>query len=157
MDDSTTRDLGDWPARPARAPRAAPVIRVLVADDVRIVRDTLVALLELEDDLEVVAELASGDEIVPVALRRRPNVAIIDIDLPGLDGLTAAAELHQQLPQCRTLILTALTGPEGLRRALAAGVSGFMVKDGPADDLIDAVRRTAGGEQLIDPRASAGR
>jgi two-component system response regulator DesR len=94
---------------------------------------------------------------VPVALHSLPDVAVIDIDLPGIDGLTAAAELHRQLPGCRTLILTALTGPEGLRRALAAGVSGFMVKDGPADDLIDAVRRTAGGEQLIDPRASAGR
>ena len=128
------------------------MVRVLIAEDMRILRDTLVALLELEDDLEVVAELASGDRIVPVALHHRPDVAVIDIDLPGTDGLTAAAQLHRQLPQCRTLILTALGRSGMLRRALDAHVSGFMVKDAPAQDLVDAVRRVASGERVIDPQ-----
>jgi two-component system response regulator DesR len=118
--------------------------RVLIAEDVEVIRDTLVALLELEGDLEVVAELGSGDRIVPVALARHPDVALLDIDLPGLDGLSAAAELRERLPACRVLILTGLSTPDGRSRALAAGVSGFLVKDGPADELIDAVRRVAG-------------
>jgi two-component system response regulator DesR len=126
--------------------------RVLVAEDVEVLRDTLVALLELEGDLEVVAELASGDRIVPEALARHPDVALLDIDLPGTDGLTAAAELRERLPACRVLILTGLATPDSRRRALAAGVSGFMVKDGPADDLIDAVRRVARGERVFAAR-----
>lgn len=121
--------------------------RVLVAEDVAILRDTLVALLELEDDLEVVAAPASGDRIVPEALVRHPDVALLDIDLPGTDGLTAAAELGRRLPTCRVLILTGIrTGPAtaDIRpRALAAGVSGILVTDGPADDLISAVRGLA--------------
>jgi two-component system, NarL family, response regulator DesR len=123
--------------------------RILVAEDVDVLRDTLVALLELEDDLEVVAELASGGRIVPEALERHPDVALLDIDLPGTDGLTAAAELRERLPTCRVLILTGLARPENLGRALAAGVSGFLVKDGPADDLVDAVRRVARGERVF--------
>jgi two-component system, NarL family, response regulator DesR len=126
------------------------VIRVLVAEDMRILRDMLVTVLWLEDDLEVVAALASGDQIVPVALEHRPNVAVIDIDLPGVDGLTAAAELHQRLPECRTLILTGLGRPGNLRRALAAHASGFMLKDAPSEALIDAVRRVAAGERVVD-------
>ena len=128
------------------------MIRVLVAEDMRILRDTMVALLGLEDDLEVVAELASGDEIVPAALRCRPDVALIDIDLPVIDGLTSAAELHERLPQCRTLILTGLGRPGTLRRALAAKVWGFMVKDSPSQQLLDAVRRVAQGERVIDTK-----
>ena len=128
------------------------MIRVLLAEDMRILRDSLVALLRLEDDLEVVAELASGAEIVPAALEHRPDVALIDIDLPGTDGLTAAAELHERLPGCRTLILTGLARPGVLRRALAIHVSGFMVKDAPSGELVDAVRRVAAGERLIDPK-----
>jgi two-component system, NarL family, response regulator DesR len=130
--------------------REEEMVRILIAEDMRILRDTLVALLNLEDDLDVVAELATGDQIVPAALKHHPDVAVIDIDLPGTDGLTAAAELHRRLPQCRTLILTALGRPGTLRRALDANVSGFMVKDSPADGLIDAVRRIARGERLID-------
>jgi two-component system response regulator DesR len=127
-------------------------IRVLIAEDVDVLRDTLAALLELEDDLEVVAALALGDHIVPAALQHRPDVALLDIDLPGTDGLTAAAELRRRLPTCRVLILTGLAGPDSLDRALAAGVSGFLVKDGPADDLVDSVRRVAGGEHVFaDP------
>jgi two-component system, NarL family, response regulator DesR len=86
---------------------------------------------------------------VPAALQRNPDVALLDIDLPGVDGLTAAAELHQRLPACRVLILTGLARPDSLGRALAAGVSGFLVKDGPADDLVDAVRRVARGERVF--------
>jgi two-component system response regulator DesR len=128
------------------------VIRILIAEDVRILRDTLVAVLRLEDDFEVVAATASGDQIVPIALQHRPDVAILDIDLPGVDGLTAAAELHQRLPECRTLILTGLGKPGNLRRAMAARAGGFMIKDAPAEQLIDAVRRVAAGERVVDPQ-----
>jgi two-component system response regulator DesR len=123
--------------------------RVLVAEDVDAYRDTLVAILELEDDLEVVADLASGERIVFVALDLRPDVALLDIDLPGMDGLTAAAELRDRLPTCRVLILTGLAATDSHDRALAAGVSGFLVKDRPADDLVDAVRRVARGERVF--------
>lgn len=128
------------------------MIRILIAEDVRILRDTLVAVLQLEDDLDVVATTARGDEIVPAALEHRPDVAVLDIDLPGGDGLSAAAELHRRLPQCRTLILTGLGKPGNLRRAVAARVGGFMIKDSPADQLIDAVRRVAAGERVVDPQ-----
>jgi two-component system response regulator DesR len=128
------------------------MVRVLIAEDMRILRDTLIALLELEDDLEVVAQLASGDDIVPAALQHHPDVAVLDIDLPGTDGLTAAAELHERLPRCRTLILTGLGRSGTLRRALAAHVSGFMVKDAPAQELVEAVRRVAAGDRVIDPK-----
>ncbi|XVQ14248.1 response regulator transcription factor [Spirillospora sp. CA-255316] len=128
------------------------MFRVLVAEDMRILRDTLVAVLGLEDDLEVVAEVAAGDEIVPAALRHRPDVAVVDIDLPGVDGLTAAAELHRQAPACRILVLTGLAQPGHLRRALAAHVSGFMLKDAPSDELIAAVRQVAAGDRVFDPK-----
>jgi two-component system, NarL family, response regulator DesR len=144
-------DLDSGPAERDSAPQEAPVTRVLVAEDVDDVRDTLVALLGLEDDLDVVAELASGDQIVPAALQHRPDVAVIDIDLPHVDGLTAAAELRRRLPACRTLILTGLARPGNLNSAVAAGASAFLTKDGPADGLIDAVRRVARGERLIGP------
>jgi two-component system response regulator DesR len=130
--------------------------RVLVAEDVDVLRDTLVALLELEDDLEVVAELARGDRVVPAALDHHPDVALLDIDLPGTDGLTAAAELRDRLPTCRVLILTGLAAPDHLTRALAAGVSGFLIKDGPADDLVDAVRKVARGEHVFDAQPRSG-
>jgi DNA-binding NarL/FixJ family response regulator len=123
--------------------------RILVADDAGAYRDTVVAILELEDDLEVVAEIASGDRIVASALEHRPDVALLDIDLPGIDGLTAAALLRERLPACRVLILTGLAAPEHLQRALAAGVSGFLVKDGTADDLVHAVRRVARDERVF--------
>ncbi|MFG2001121.1 DNA-binding response regulator [Spirillospora sp. NPDC048911] len=128
------------------------MIRVLIAEDMRILRDTLVALLDLEEDFEIVAALADGDGIVPAALRHRPDVAVLDIDLPGTDGLTAAARLHERLPECRTLILTGLGRPGTLRRALAAHVSGFLLKDAPSQELIDAVRRVAAGDRVIDPK-----
>ena len=128
------------------------MIRVLVAEDVRVVRETLVALLSLEEDIEVVAALASGDRIVPAALEHHPDVALLDVDLPGADGLTAAAELAGRLPGCRALILTGLGTPENLRRATTAGVPGFWLKDGPAGELIDAVRTVAAGGRVFDPQ-----
>jgi two-component system response regulator DesR len=100
------------------------VIRVLVAEDVRMVRDTLVALLGLEADIEVAAAVASGDQIVPAALEHRPDVALLDIGLPGADGLTAAAELAGRLPGCRVLILTGLEASGNLGAAMRAGACG---------------------------------
>jgi two-component system response regulator DesR len=126
------------------------VIRVLVAEDMHIVRGALVALLRLEPDIEVVSEVASGDEILAAARTSRTQVAVIDIDLPGKDGLTAATELHEQLPEVRTLILTSLGRPGTLRRALAAKVNGFLLKDAPAEKLANAVRGVAAGRRMVD-------
>jgi two-component system response regulator DesR len=127
------------------------VIRVLIAEDMHLIRGALVALLSLEDDMDVVAELERGDEIIATALRLRPDVAVVDIDLPGLDGLTAAEQLQAALPECRTLILTRLSQPGNLLRALKAHVRGFIVKDAPADSLADGIRRVAAGQRVIDP------
>ncbi|MEV6329957.1 response regulator transcription factor [Streptomyces sp. NPDC051909] len=126
-------------------------IKILLAEDVHMVRGALVALLELEPDLQVVASVPRGDLIVPSALEARPDVAVIDIDLPGVDGLTAAAELHDRVPDCRTLILTSLGRPGTLRRAMAARVSGFLLKDSPPTRLAQAVRSVAAGQRVIDP------
>jgi two-component system response regulator DesR len=127
------------------------VIKVLIAEDMHLIRGALVALLSLEPDMEVVAELERGDEIISSAERVRPDVAVVDIDLPGLDGLTAAARLHEVLPECRTLVLTGLSQPGNLLRALEAHVRGFIVKDAPADSLADGIRRVAAGQRVIDP------
>ncbi|MBG0821851.1 response regulator transcription factor [Planomonospora sp. ID91781] len=127
------------------------MIRVLLAEDMHMIRSALVALLRLESDIEVVAEVVRGDEIVPAALRTRPDVAVLDIDLPALDGITAASELRERLPGCRVLILTALGRPGEVRRALAGGIEAFLVKDAPGDRLADAIRRTAQGLRVLDP------
>jgi len=131
------------------------VIRVLIAEDMHMIRGALVALLSLEDDMQVVAELERGDQIVPAALETQPSVAVIDIDLPGLDGLTAADQLYQRLPECRTLVLTGLSQPGNLLRALKVHVRGFIVKDAPAETLANGVRRVAKGERVIDPELVA--
>jgi two-component system, NarL family, response regulator DesR len=131
------------------------VIRVLIAEDMHMIRGALVALLSLEEDMEVVAELERGDQIVQTALRTRPDVAVVDIDLPGLDGLTAAEQLHEQLPQCRTLVLTGLSQPGNLLRALKVHVRGFIVKDAPAETLAEGIRRVAAGERVVDPELVA--
>jgi two-component system, NarL family, response regulator DesR len=128
------------------------VIKVLLAEDMNMVRGALVALLELEPDIDVLVETASGDEIVPLALMYRPDVAVLDIDLPGTDGLTAAAELYERLPGCRSLILTSLGRPGHLRRALSAHVAGFILKDAPPDRLAEAIRAVASGCRVIDPQ-----
>jgi two-component system response regulator DesR len=122
----------------------------MLAEDMHMVRGALVALLELESDIDVVAEVASGDDIMPTALQCTPDVAVIDIDLPGIDGLTAASALHEHLPSCRTLILTSLGRPGTLRRALSAKVSGFILKDAPSRDLAEAIRRVAAGQRVVD-------
>jgi two-component system response regulator DesR len=127
------------------------MIRVLIAEDMHLIRGALVALLSLEDDMEVVAELDRGDEIVATALQTQPDVAVLDIDLPGLDGLSAAERLYEQLPQCRTLVLTGLSQPGNLLRALKVHVRGFIIKDAPVDTLADGIRRVAAGERVIDP------
>jgi two-component system, NarL family, response regulator DesR len=125
-------------------------LRILLAEDVAMVRGALVALIQLEPDLRVVVAVESGDEIVPAAQEHRPDIAIIDIHLPGLDGLSAASQLHEKLPSCRTLILTNLGRAGMLRRALAAHVSGYMFKDAPPEQLATAIRDIAAGRSVID-------
>lgn len=129
-----------------------PVIRVLVAEDAQAMRETLVALLDLEPGIEVAAAVASGESIVPAALEHRPDVALLDIGLPGVDGLSAAAQLAGRLPDCRVLILTGLEAPGNLDAAVHAGVHGFLLKEKPADELIGAIRAVARGERVIDSR-----
>lgn len=128
------------------------MIRVLVAEDQRILREALVGLLELQDDIEVVAAAATGSDAEAEALRHRPEVAILDIELPEMDGLTVAARLRESLPDCRILILTGVGRPGHLRRAGAARVAGFMLKDTPLRELIEAVRTVAAGGRVIDPQ-----
>ncbi|MEV5704005.1 response regulator transcription factor [Actinoallomurus sp. NPDC052274] len=131
------------------------MIRVLLAEDMHLIRGALIALLALEPDLEVVAEVATGDAVLPAALEHRPDVAVLDVEMPGIDGLAAATALADRLPGCRTLILTALGRPETLRRALTAQVRGFMLKDSPPTELAGAIRRVAAGELVIDPQLAA--
>ncbi|MEJ2885787.1 response regulator transcription factor [Actinomycetospora aeridis] len=126
------------------------MIRVLIAEDQHLVRGALVALINQEPDLEVIAELAEGDAIVPTAREAGPDVAVIDIDLPGKDGISAASDLHDALPSCRTLILTSLGRPGTVRRALDARVNGFMLKDAPAAKLANAIREVAVGRRVVD-------
>ena len=128
-------------------------VRILLAEDVHMIRGALVALLELERDLEVVASVDRGDLIVKTALEVRPDVAVIDIDLPGTDGLTAAADLRAKLPSCRSLILTSLGRPGTLRRAMAAQVSGFLLKDSPPDRLAQGTWTHAARSRRRDPFA----
>jgi two-component system response regulator DesR len=126
------------------------LIRVLIAEDQAMIRGALAALLATEPDIEVVAQVERGDRVVEEALRTTPDVALLDIEMPGQDGLTAAGELRAQLPTCRVLILTVFGRPGYLRRAVDAGVSGFLLKDAPPDELASAIRRTAKGEKVID-------
>ncbi len=126
-------------------------IRVLLAEDMHMVRGALVALLQLEPGIDVVAEVSDGNDIVPTALRSSPDVAVIDIDLPGTDGLTASCRLHAELPACKVLILTSIARPGTFRRAVRAGVRGFILKDAPPQQLADAVRRVARGDRVVNP------
>ena len=135
----------------------ATTIRLLLADDQALVRSALAALLELEDDFEVVAQVGRGDQVVDAARRAEPDVALLDIEMPGLDGLAASAALHQQVPSCRIIILTTFGRPGFLRRAMESGALGFVVKDTQAEQLADAVRRVARGERVVDPALAAAR
>jgi two-component system response regulator DesR len=130
-------------------------VRLLLADDQTIVRSALAALLDLEDDFEVVAQVGRGDEVVAAARDTRPDVALLDIEMPGMDGLAAAAALQHEVPNCRVVILTAFGRPGYLRRAMESGALGFVVKDAPAEQLADAVRRVARGERVVDPALAA--
>ncbi|WP_405580932.1 response regulator [Streptomyces sp. NBC_01190] len=130
-------------------------IRLLLAEDQGMMRGALALLLGLEDDIQVVAQVAAGDRIVPEALATRPDIALLDIELPGRSGLDAAAELRDLLPSCKVLILTTFGRPGYLRRAMEAGAAGFLVKDGPVEELADSVRRVLRGERVIDPALAA--
>jgi two-component system response regulator DesR len=127
------------------------VIRVLLAEDQAMVRGALTALLRLEDDIEVVAEAARGDEVVPAALKARPDVALLDIEMPGGDGLSAARALEANLPSCRVVILTTFGRSGYLRQAMESGAVGFLLKDAPAAELAVAIRRVMAGERVVDP------
>jgi two-component system response regulator DesR len=127
------------------------MIRVLLAEDQAMVRGALAALLTLEGDIEIVAEVGRGDEVVTVALATKPDVALLDIEMPGCDGITAAAALHSKLPSCRVLILTTFGRPGYLRKAMESGVVGFLLKDAPSAQLATAIRRAVAGERIVDP------
>jgi two-component system response regulator DesR len=131
------------------------VIRVLLAEDQAMFRTAVRRLLELEGDLRVVAEVERGNEILQAAIATRPEVAVIDIELPACDGITAAFELQRLLPSCRTLILTMYGKPGYVQRALAGGVAGFVLKDAPVEVLADAIRRCAAGEAVVDAALAA--
>jgi two-component system, NarL family, response regulator DesR len=130
-------------------------IRLLIADDQALVRGALSALLGLEHDIEVVAEVGRGDEVLPAVERTAPDVALLDIEMPGMDGLAAAAQVRRRAPGCRVLMVTTFGRPGYLKRAMQAGASGFVVKDTPAPQLADAVRRVAQGLRVVDPGLAA--
>jgi two-component system response regulator DesR len=127
------------------------MIRVLLAEDQAIVRGALSALLSREQDVEVVAEVARGDEVVQAALKTQPDVALLDIEMPGDSGLEAAQALQQALPTCRSVILTTFGRSGYLRRAMESGAVGFLLKDAPASELALALRRVMAGERVVDP------
>ena len=130
-------------------------IRLLLADDQELVRTALGALLELEDDFEVVVSVGRGDQVLAAAREFRPDVALLDIEMPGIDGLAAAALLHAKAPACRVVILTTFGRAGFLRRAMEAGAMGFVVKDAPAATLASAIRRVMGGERVVDATLAA--
>jgi two-component system response regulator DesR len=130
-------------------------VRLLLADDQELIRSALAVMLELEDDFEVVASVGRGDEVVAAARAHRPDVALLDIEMPGIDGLAAAGVLAQEVPSCRSLILTTFGRPGYLRRAMESGAFGFVVKDAPPEQLADAIRRVAAGERVVDPALAA--
>jgi two-component system, NarL family, response regulator DesR len=126
------------------------VIRVLIAEDQTMVRGALRALLELEEDIDVVAEVGRGDQVVDAAREHRPDVALLDIEMPGGDGLEAARELAGVVPACRAVVLTTFGRPGFLRRAMEVGAAGFLVKDAPVAELARAIRAVVAGERVID-------
>lgn len=127
------------------------MIRVLLAEDQAMVRGALAALLGLEGDIEIVAEAKRGDEVLPAALETQPDVALLDIEMPGGSGLGAARALHERLPSCRIVILTTFGRSGYLRQAMESGAVGFLLKDAPAGELANAVRRVMAGERVVDP------
>ena len=130
-------------------------VRVLLAEDQAMVRGALSALLSLEDDIEIVAEASRGDQVLPAALNTLPDVALLDIEMPGGDGLEAAAVLHQRLPSCLVVILTTFGRSGYLKRAMESGAVGFLLKDAPASELAKAIHRVMKGERVVDPALAA--
>ena len=130
-------------------------IRVLLADDQALVRGALAALLGLEDDIDVVAEVERGDEVLAAVREHQVDVALLDIEMPGMTGIEVAAQMAAEEPTVRCLIVTTFGRPGYLRRALDAGAAGFVVKDTPAPELIDAVRRVHAGMRVVDPDLAA--
>jgi two-component system response regulator DesR len=130
-------------------------IRVLLADDQSMVREALAALLGLEDDIEVVAQVARGDEVVAAAREHAPHVALLDIEMPGMTGIEAAAELRRHVPGVKVVIVTTFGRPGYLRRAMESGAEAFLVKDAPAEQLAEAVRQVLQGRRVIDPTLAA--
>jgi len=127
------------------------MIRVVIAEDQSMVRGALVALLSLERDIEVAGDVASGADVVETVLREQPDVVLMDIEMPGMDGIAAAGAIREHAPACKVLILTTFGRPGYLRGAMDAGAVGFLVKDAPASQLADAIRRAMRGERVIDP------
>ncbi len=127
------------------------MIRILLADDQALVRGALAALLDLETDIEVVAQVGRGDEVLAAARSAQAEVCLLDIEMPGLTGLEVAEQLRAELPAVRSLIVTTFGRPGYVRRALDAGAAGFLVKDTPARELADAVRRVHAGLRVVDP------
>jgi two-component system response regulator DesR len=128
---------------------------VLLAEDQTMVREALASLLSLEDDIEVVAQVGRGDEVLAAARAQRPDVALLDIEMPGATGIDAAGALRAELPATRVLILTTFSRPGYLRRAMEQGASGFLLKDAPASELAGAIRRVVAGERIVDPGLAA--
>ena len=131
------------------------MIRILIAEDQGMVRGALAALLAFEPDLEVVAEVSAGDEVLAAARETSPDIALLDIEMPGMDGIEAAAALRREIANCTPVILTTFGRPAYLRRAMEAGAAGFLVKDAPAERLANAIRRAAAGERIVDPELAA--
>ena len=131
------------------------MIRVLIAEDQSMVRGALRALLDLEDDIEVVAEVGRGDEVVAAAREHAPDVALLDIEMPGRDGIEAARELAGAVPACRAVILTTFGRPGFLRRAMEVGAAGFLVKDAPVAELAEGIRAVVAGDRVIDRNLAA--
>ena len=131
------------------------MIRVLLAEDQTMVREAIASLLALESDVEVVGQVGRGDEVLGAARAARPDVALLDIEMPGVSGLDAAAALHAELPETRVLILTTFGRPGYLRRAMESGASGFLLKDAPGAELAQAIRRAMAGDKVVDPGLAA--
>jgi two-component system response regulator DesR len=131
------------------------VIRILIAEDQTMVREAIAGLLELEDDLSVVAQVGRGDEVLAAAHAAEPDVALLDIEMPGATGLEVLRELAAQRPDCRILILTTFGRPGYLRRAMEGGAAGFLLKDAPVAHLSSAIRRAMAGERIVDPGLAA--
>ncbi|MFD7429877.1 response regulator [Streptomyces sp. NPDC059818] len=131
------------------------MIRLLLAEDQSMVREALAALLGLEPDIEVVAQVARGDEVLAAAREHAVDVALLDIEMPGMTGIEAAAALHRELPDVKVVVVTTFGRPGYLRRAMESGADAFLVKDAPAAQLAEAVRKVLSGERVIDPTLAA--